>query len=149
MSRRSQRYTLELGRGESSELSASERDELLTNGWIESTGYKTARPRRGVVAWIRGGDLWIAPIVRMPCVTARWFLLWLWRVSVISLGQSPEIRAAHREWSLFDRERETQNEALIWCSRRGKKGANEFRWMTPAQKAEVMRLKPELMGEAA
>jgi hypothetical protein len=149
MSRRSQRYTLELGRGESSELSASERDELLTNGWIESTGYKTARPRRGVVAWIRGGDLWIAPIVRMPCVTARWFLIWLFRAIVDSAGQSAEIRRAQQEWAIFDMERETQNEALIWRARRGKKGKNEFRWMTPAQKAEVMRLKPELMGESA
>lgn len=142
------RYTLDLGRDESSELSASEWKELLANGWIEQTGYKTARPRRGVVAWIRNGDLWVVPICHMPCVTADWFRIWLFRVAVFSAGQSAEIRAVHREWTLLDRDRETQNEALIWCSRRGKKGANEYRWMTPEQKAEALKLRPTL-AEAA
>jgi hypothetical protein len=149
MARRSQRYTLDVGTDQDFELATPEWNELLSGGWIERTGYKTARPRRGVVAWIRGGDLWIAPIVRMPCVTASWFLIWLFQVSVSSAEQSAEVRRAQQEWSLRERERETQNEALIWCSRRGKRGANEFRWMTPAQKAEVMKLKPELMGESA
>jgi hypothetical protein len=150
MARRSAPYLLTLGSDQETELSLSEWDDLLSGGWIERTGYKTARPRRGVVAWIRGGDLWMAPIVRMPCVTASWFLIWLFQVSVSSAEQSAEVRRAQQEWSLRERERETQNEALIWCSRRGKRGANEFRWMTPAQKAEVMRaLRPEPVAEAA
>jgi hypothetical protein len=149
MSRRSQRYTLELGRGESSELSASERDELLTNGWIESTGYKTARTRRGVVAWIRGGQLWVAPIVHMPCVTASWFLIWLFQIEVMSAAYLTESRIQRQERVLFERERDRQNEAVLWRASRKTRGANEFRWMTQAQKAEVMKLKPELMGESA
>jgi hypothetical protein len=148
MARRSQRYTLDIGSDQDFELATPEWDELLSGGWIERTGYKTARPRRGVVAWVRGGDLWVMPFAHMSCVTAKWFLIWLFQVSVISAAHVAETVSERQERVLFERERERQNEALIWCSRRGKKGANEFRWMTPAQKTEAMRLKPELREAA-
>jgi hypothetical protein len=149
MSRRSQRYTLDLGRGESSELSASEWDELLANGWIERIGYKTARPRRGVVAWIRGGQLWVAPIVHMPCVTASWFLIWLFQIEVMSAAYLTESRSDRQERVLFERERDRHNEALLWRTFRHTKGANEFRWIPAGHKSEILRaLRPEMLGEA-
>jgi hypothetical protein len=149
MSRRSQRYTLDVGTDQDFELTTPEWKELLSGGWIERTGYKTARPRRGVVAWIRGGDLWLTPLARIPAVTAGWFLLRLFRVCVISAGQSPKIRAAHREWALFDMERETQNEALLWRTSRNTRGRNSFSWIPAGHKAEILRaLRPEMSGEA-
>jgi hypothetical protein len=149
MARRSTPYLLDLGSDQETELSLAEWNELLANGWIEQTGYKSARPRRGVVAWIRGGDLWLTPFTPMSCVTARWFLIWLFQVEIMSAAYLTESRSQRQERILFERERERQNEALIWLASRKTKGANEFRWMTPAQKAEAMRLKPELMAEAA
>ena len=150
MARRSTPYLLDLGSDQETELSLSEWNELLSGAWIEPTGYKTARPRRGVVAWIRGGDLFLAPLAHMPCVTAGWFLIWLFHVTVMSAGQSQEIRAVNREWALLDRERERQNEALIWRARRNTKGKNEFRYIPADRKAEYFRaLKPELLREVA
>jgi len=147
MARRSRPYLLDLGSDQETELSLSEWNELLAGGWIERTGYKTARPKRGVAAWIRGGQLWVAPIVRMPCVTADWFLIWLFQVEIMAAAYLSESVNDRQERVLFERERERQNEALIWCSRRGKKGANEFRWVTPAQKAEILKaLRPEISG---
>jgi hypothetical protein len=149
MARRSTSYLLDLGSDQETELSLSEWNELLSGGWIERTGYKTARPRRGVVAWIRGGDLWLTPLARIPAVTARWFVIWLFQIEIMSAAYLTESRSQRHYRVLLERERERQNEALIWLASRKTKGANEFRWMTPAQKAEVMRLKPELMGESA
>jgi hypothetical protein len=149
MARRSQRYTLNVGTDQDFELTTPEWNELLAAGWIERTGYKTARPRRGVVAWVRGGLLFVIPFARMSCVTARWFLIWLFEVTVISAAYVGETVSKRQERMLFERERERQNEALIWCSRRGKKGANEYRWMTSKQKTEIFRaLKPEMLCEA-
>lgn len=140
-------YYVRLDRDQEFKLSAAEWNELLAGGWIEpeAPGSKRARFRRGVVAWIRGGDLWVAPLAYLPSVTARWFLLWLFCTTVISAGQSAEIRSAQREWALVERERETQNEALLWCTFRNTKGANEFRWIPAGHKAEVLRaLRPEI-----
>jgi hypothetical protein len=148
MARRSQRYTLDIGSDQDFELTTPEWNELLSGGWVERTGYKTARPRRGVVAWVRGGELWMTPLARVPSVTAKWFLIWLFRVGVIPAAYIVETGSQRQERVIFERERERQNEALIWLASRKTKGANEFRWMTPAQKAEVMRLKPELREAA-
>ena len=148
MARRSTSYRLNLGSDLETELSLAEWNELLAGGWIEQTGYKTARPRRGVVAWIRGGQLWVAPIVHMPCFTADWFLIWLFQIEIIPAAYLSESVNERHMRVLFEFERDRQNEAVIWCSRRGKKGKNEYRWMTPAQKAEAMRLKPELREAA-
>jgi len=149
MARRSTPYLLNLGSDLETELSLSEWDELLAGGWIERIGYKTARPRRGVVAWIRGGDLFVAPFAPMSCVTARWFLIWLFEVTVISAAYVGETVNQRQERALFERERERQNEALIWLARRGKKGKNEFRWIPSGHKAEILRaLRPEMSGGA-
>src|SRR5262245_11483058 len=149
MSRRSQRYTLDVGTDQDFELTTPEWDELLAGGWIEPNGYKTARPRRGVVAWVRGGDLWMTPLARVSSVTAKWFLIWLFRVGWSAAACIAGTASQRQERLIFERERERQNEALIWLASRKTKGANEFRWMTPAQKAEAMRLKPEPLREAA
>jgi hypothetical protein len=149
MARRSQRYTLDIGTDQDFELSTPEWKELLSGGWIEQTGYKTARPRRGVFAWVRGGELWVAPLARVPSVTAKWFLLWLYRVGVISAAQITETLSERRERVAIERERESENEALLWRTFRGTKGANEFRWIPAGHKAEIMRaLKPEMVGDA-
>jgi hypothetical protein len=149
MARRSTPYLLDLGSDQETELSLAEWNELRAGGWIEPTGYKTARPRRGVVAWIRGGDLWMAPLARVPSVTAKWFLIWLFRVSLISAAQLAETVSQRKERVLFERERETQNEALLWRTFRHTKGANEFRWIPAKHKAEILRtLRPEMSGEA-
>jgi hypothetical protein len=149
MARRSTPYLLDLGSDQETELSLLEWNELLTNGWIERTGYKTARPRRGVVAWIRGGDLWMTPLARIPSVTAGWFLIWLFRVGVISASYVSETASERRERIAIEREREAQNEALLWRTFRNTKGANEFRWIPAGHKTEIFRaLKPEMLGEA-
>lgn len=80
------------------------------------------RPRRGVVAWVHGGDLWLTPLAWVPSVTAKWFLLWLYRVGVISAAQITETLGEHRERVAIEREREAQNEALLWRTFRGTKG---------------------------
>jgi len=145
MARRSQRYTLDIGSDQDYELSTPEWNELLSGGWIERSGYKTARPRRGVVAWVRGGDLWMSPLARVPSVTAKWFLIWLFRASVISAAYIAETANQRQERVVLERERERQNEALIWLASRKTRGANEFRWIPAEHKAEIIRaLKPEL-----
>src|SRR5262245_30262243 len=106
MARRSRRYTLDVGTDQDYELTTPEWNELLAARWIERTGYKTARPRRGVVAWVRGGDLWLTPLARTPSVTARWFLIWLYRVAVISAAQMVETPVERRERVAIERERE-------------------------------------------
>jgi hypothetical protein len=149
MARRSQRYTLDIGTDLDFELTTPEWNELLSGGWIEQTGHKTARPRRGVVAWVRGGELWVAQLARIPSVTANWFLIWLFRVEVISAAFITETVSGRQERMMFERERERQNEALLWRTHRNTKGANEFRYATVQQKTEVFRaLKPELLREA-
>jgi hypothetical protein len=149
MSRRSQRYTLDLGTDQDIELATSEWNELLSGGWIERTGYKTARPKRGVVAWVRRGVLWMTPLARIPAVTADWFLIWLFRVSVISAAHVFESRSQRQERVLIEQEQERQNEALLWRVSRNTKGANEFRWIPAGHKAEILRaLRPEMLGEA-
>jgi hypothetical protein len=149
MARRSTPYLLDLGSDQETELSLTQWNELLSGGWIEQLGYKTARPRRGVVAWIRGGDLWMTPLARIPSVTAGWFLIWLFRVGVISAAQIAETLSERRERVAIEREREAQNEALVWRTFRGTKGANEFRWIPAKHKAEILRaLRPEMSGEA-
>jgi hypothetical protein len=149
MARRSQRYTLDVGTDQEFELTTPEWNELLAGGWIERTGYKTARPRRGVVMWIRGGDLWLTPLARIPSVTANWFLIWLFGVEVMSAAYVAESPVERRERIAIEREREAQNEALMWRTFRGTKGANEFRWIPAGHKAEILRaLRPEMLGEA-
>jgi hypothetical protein len=149
MTRRSQRYTLDVGTDQDFELTTAEWNELFAGGWVEKTGYKIARPRRGVVAWIRGG-LWLTPLARIPSVTANWFLIWLFGVEVMSAAYVAESPVERRERIAIEQDREAQNEALLWRTHRNTKGANEFRYATAQQKAEVFRaLKPELLREAA
>jgi hypothetical protein len=149
MTRRSKPYLIKLGSDQDFNLSASEWNELISLGWIEPAGYKTARPRRGVVAWVRGGDLWLAPIVRMPSVTAQWFLLWLFRSTVIPATWIGDSLIERRERVAIEREREAQNEALLWRTFRGTKGANEFRWIPAERKAEYLNaLRPEIIQPA-
>jgi hypothetical protein len=95
------------------ELSISEWNELLSGGWIERTGYKTARPRRVVVAWVRGGDLWLALLAYMPCATADWFLIWLFRLGLISAAEVGEDSNSRMERVLRRQENELQWEAAI------------------------------------
>jgi hypothetical protein len=141
---------LDLGSDLETEVSLAEWNELRAAGWIEPTGYKTARPKRGVVAWIRNGQLWLAPICHMPCATADWFLIWLFSVEVMSAAYLSESVNDRQERMFFERERDRQNEALIWLASRRTKGKNEYRWMKPGQKTEVFRaMKPEMLGEAA
>jgi hypothetical protein len=148
MARRSQRYTLDVGTDQDFELTTPEWNELRAGGWIELTGYKTARPKRGVVMWVRGGDLWVLAIKRIPVVTARWFYLWLF-VTVESDYLVGEAYFERQEWAMRDRERESENEALLWRTFRGTRGANEFRYATRWQKNEVFRaMKPEMLREA-
>lgn len=144
MARRSTPYILDLGSDQETELSLSDWNELLDNGWIERTGYKIARPRRGVVAWIRNGELWVAPICHMPCVTGDWFLIWLFQIEIMAACYLTESQSERQERIFFERERDRQNEALLWLASRKTRGKNEYCWMTRAQKADAMRLKPQL-----
>jgi hypothetical protein len=133
---------IDLGSDLETEVSQAEWNELRAGGWIEPTGRKTARPRRGVVMWIRGGHLCVAPLAYMPCATADWFLIWLYSVTVMSAAYLTETVSDRQERVALERERERQNEAAVWRARRDSKGRNEYCYMTPAQKAEAMKLAP-------
>jgi hypothetical protein len=143
------RYFVRLTRDHEFKLSASEFHELRNGGWIEpdAPGSKYADLRRGIVAWVRGGDLYLLSLARIQTVTAGWIRAWLYKAGVISAAYVGETICERQERLLFEQERERQNEALLWRTFRDTKGANEFRWIPARHKAELLRaLRPEMSG---
>ena len=146
MARRSKPYIIELAAGQVFKLSASEWDELLSGGWIVETGFKTARPKSGVIAWVRGGNLSVFAFVRLR--TASWARAWLFKVGIIRASAIGEAWDQRRERVMRDLDRDLQNEALLWRTFRDRrtKGANSFSWIASDHKIEILRaLRPELV----
>ena len=134
-----QRYYLDLGGDREFKLSASEWQELLGGGWICPTGIKHARLKPRVIAWVRGGDLFVFSVARIRTVTASWLRAWMYSVGVIRADQVGGSLFEKQDRVMLELDREAQNEALLWRTRRNAKGPNEFAWIPVEAKAEIIR----------
>jgi hypothetical protein len=135
------RYFVRLGRDQEFKLSAQEFHEIYSGGWIEpdAPGSSYASLRRGVVAWIRGGDLHLLSLANIRTATAGWWRAWLYRVDTVPASQVGQSLSERQEALLIEQERERQNEALLWRTFRDTKGANEFTWIPAETKAEMLK----------
>lgn len=146
MSYRSKPYKIQLSSTrQPHHVSAGDFNHLLTKGYIELKSPRLGIPTRGYYGFVENGRLAFASTARIGTFCAAWFWAWLYRV-VAEESHGPETWAQKRERLVLERDREAQNEALLWRALRDCKGPNEYAWIPAEIKVEFLRaLKPEAL----
>jgi hypothetical protein len=125
------------------QVPAADWGEYLRHGFAVRHSERVARPRAGVrLVWEEGRHMLKDSESGLEAaIPSSWRMViqaWLFKSVTIKAAQLKESPTERQERILFEAERERQNEAVLWRTSRDTKGANEFAWIDPAAKVEMI-----------
>jgi hypothetical protein len=133
-------YHIRVNRQTLHRVTAALFNQYLAEGLTETVSRREAQPRRGVVAFVRGGQVCFYRVFKMGTFCASWWRAWLYRVDTVTASQAlNETWEEKRDRVKLEQERDAQAEATLWRIARSSKGKNEFAWIEPERKAEILK----------